>query len=178
MCVAPLPLVTVASCPKELLGEVKTLRVQFGIHVLVGKRDDVQHSRVLAKPPTRFADAVLSEEWWMNPWRAKIVDRTTHLGKMQVGPQSLVSFTEFVTLMALASGMRYTGPVSLAYPLAMTKRIEHAQIGFMIKTEGEGWEQTHDGWQFRTALDWNWVNNFSRQSKNPCLKAGLKSTTT
>jgi len=167
MFAAPLPPVTVASSPEELLDEVKTLRVQFGIHVFAGKRDDVQHSRVLAKPPTRLADAVLSEEWWMNPWRAKIADRIKHLGEMQVGPHILVSLTEGVTLMALASGMRYTGPVSLAYPLAMIKRIKHEQIGFMIKTEGEGWEQTHDGWQFRAALDWNWVKTLVQTKQEP-----------
>jgi hypothetical protein len=68
--------------------------------------------------------------------------------------RSLLSSTlsEGVTLMALASGMRYTGAVSLSYPLARLKRIKHQRIGFKIKTENEGsqvWEQTQHGWQFR-----------------------------
>jgi len=68
--------------------------------------------------------------------------------------KSMLSGTlaEGVTLMALASGMRYTGAVSLSYPLAMIKQIKDKQIGFMIKTEAEGsqvWEQTKHGWEFR-----------------------------
>merc|ERR1712129_570491 len=62
------------------------------------------------------------------------------------------SVTEGVTLMALASGMRYTGAVSLSYPLAMIKRIKHQRIGFRIMTENEDsqvWEQTQHGWEFR-----------------------------
>jgi len=67
---------------------------------------------------------------------------------------SLLSGTlsEGVTLMALASGMKYTGAVSLSYPLATIERIKHQRKGFAAKTEHEGsqvWEQTQHGWQFR-----------------------------
>jgi len=67
-------------------------------------------------------------------------------------------------LMALAAGMRYTGALSLSYPLATIKRIKDQQIGFLTKKEGEAkegeakegeakegeaWEPTPHGWQFR-----------------------------
>jgi hypothetical protein len=61
------------------------------------------------------------------------------------------TLSEGVTSMALAAGMRYTGAVSLSYPLAMIRRIKDQKIGFMMKTEVEGgdvWEQTEHGWQF------------------------------
>jgi len=54
-----------------------------------------------------------------------------------------------VTLMALASGMRYTGSVSISYPLAKINRIKNEQIGFMIKQEDGKWEQSPHGWRFR-----------------------------
>jgi len=52
------------------------------------------------------------------------------------------SFTEGVSLRALAAGMRYTGAVSLSYPLATIKRIKDQQIGFLTKKESEAWEPT------------------------------------
>jgi hypothetical protein len=106
--------------------------------------------------PSLFALANIS------PWQApnqikKKVDLHRPLDKQSYklhNTRSVLagSVTEGVTLMALASGMRYTGAVSLSYPVAMIKRIKHGQIGFRIKTGPEGsevWDQTQHGWQFR-----------------------------
>jgi len=69
------------------------------------------------------------------------------------------SLSEGVTLMALASGMRYTGAVSLSYPLAKIKRIKDEQIGFMLMNEDGSWEQTQHGWQFRCVKELEKLNS-------------------
>jgi len=77
------------------------------------------------------------------------IDKKSH--KDHHIPALSATLSECVTSMALAAGMRYTGAVSLSYPLAMIRRIKHQKIGFMMKTEVEGrevWEQTEHGWQF------------------------------
>jgi len=59
---------------------------------------------------------------------------------------------EGVNLMALASGMRYTGSMSLSYPAAMIERIRDEKIGFKMKVVQDSqtrWEQTKHGWEFR-----------------------------
>jgi len=96
------------------------------------------------------------------PWRATKYDQEELLERRPIDKSSYKGFrctsllsgplSEGVTLMALASGMKYTGAVSLSYPLATIKRIKREKEGFMLKTEHEGsqvWEQTQHGWQFR-----------------------------
>jgi len=84
-----------------------------------------------------------------NPHHAMDLDK--HSMKSWVSRMLPRTLREGVTLMALASGMRYTGSMSLSYPAAMIERIRDEQIGFKTKAVQDSktrWQQTKHGWEY------------------------------
>jgi len=125
-------------CPLNLMNSVLLLWGLSALQMVVPASYTLAH----LSPFTARTDVHHSPELIMP------IDKQSY--KQKCGFLLSGSLTEGVTLMALAAGMRYTGAVSLSYPLAMIKRIKTQQMGFRIRNTPEDvWEQTEHGWQFR-----------------------------
>merc|ERR1719223_1763244 len=60
------------------------------------------------------------------------------------------TYRESVTMLALASGLRYTGSCSISYPKTLIYEIITFKRGYKRYIEDKGFEPTNKGWEMRS----------------------------